>query len=175
MSIRSLFGSLLSVAIFLGYIGAAQAAVKVYNANADQGAPGDFLFCSAPAGSPCQLFGDPETVFGFQELADDGLGTVTLTSINIVRSSVSGPISLPLQFYGPGAFVFFRSASTKSISSPGVSTGPHGPSGTAPGKLVEWGVVSNWQITGFLFCKSSPVSYCNDTVGFPHGETILPP
>ena len=77
--------------------------------------------------------------------------------------------------FGPGAFVFIINVSTTSIAAPQTSNtsgvGAHGPSSTAPGGSVEWGVVSGFEITGFVFCITSPTAICSNA-GFSHGVTI---
>jgi len=50
-------------------------------------------------------------------------------------------------------------------------SGTHGPSGSGANESVEWGVVSGFQITGRVFCLSSPVGICFNAE-FSHGATI---
>ena len=84
-----------------------------------------------------------------------------------------GPDELT-SIFGPGAFIFLVNQSTSNITTPQVSNvtgvGGHGPSSTAPGSTTEWGIVSSYQITGLVYCISSPVAICNNA-GFSHGIT----
>jgi hypothetical protein len=176
MRLQLLLQALLIAATTVLLVGPAQAAVKSFDSSADNGTPGDFLGNSTNSCPPVTVRED--FLQGSVELEDDGLGTVTMNAIAIVIDNLVnlGPENL-VQVFGPGAFVFIETRQTESISAARVSNstgvGAHGPSGTAPGETTEWGVVSNWQTTGQLFCVASPVAICNNG-GFSHGATAAP-
>jgi hypothetical protein len=154
--------------------GSAQAAVKVFDASKNNGTPGDLISSGQTTCPPVMT--TPGALQGFAQLEDDGLGTVTMQDINISIPLVAdyGP-DLLTQAYGPGAFFFLTQSSTTSITGPHVSTtggiGAHGPSGTAPGETAEWGIVSGWTISGYVYCASSPTALCGNN-GFQHAATI---
>jgi hypothetical protein len=144
-----------AVAIISIAAGSAQAAVKFFSSDKDNGIPGDVLF-------------------GNVELADDGLGTVTISGLNSI-SEANADIPNLDNLFGPGAFFFLELSATSSLAGPHVSNtggiGGHGPSSTSPGASAEWGVVSGWQVTGFTYCLSSPVDICNENT-YSHGSTV---
>ena len=153
--------------------GSASAAVKYYNSDAANGAPGDTRRISINL-CPPTTFGAGE-IFGFQKLIDDGLGTVTLDGIEINTASLtdlSGDLLVPV--FGPGAFIFIDSDIERTRSGLATSTtsgvGGHGPSGTDPGQSAEWGLVTGFVASGGAFCIASPVTICNQN-GFSHGAT----
>ena len=173
ISIRRIVLPLL-VALFLGLAGSASAVVKFYSADKDNGTPGDNFRTSINVCPPFAL--TPGVVEGFHRLNDDGLGTVTLEFFENDNSTLTDLDAEQLTpIFGPGAFIFIDNTSTINISGPHVSTtsgvGAHGPSNSAPGGSVEWGLVSGFVITGQAFCISSPVGICNQA-GFIHGQTI---
>lgn len=156
----------------------AGAAVKFYSMDKENGKQPDDVLNVVGFCPPTQTNLRGQVNEGFFSVSDDGLGTVTLDSINITvdgltNLSASGGQLVPV--FGPGAFIFSVGKSTTSINSPAVSNtsgiGAHGPSSTAAGGSAEWGLVTGWQITGFSFCLSSPVEICNDNVS-PHGTTV---
>jgi hypothetical protein len=154
--------------------GTAQAAVKAYSSSNDNGSPGDTRGISINVCPPITT--SIGVLEGHVLLDDDGLGTVTLSEISDVQDVIIDPGVGPLiSVFGPGAFVFIDARLTRNIVSPQSSNssgiGAHGPSSTAAGASTEWGILSAWQITGFLFCLSSPVAICNEN-GFSHGTTI---
>ena len=163
--------------VVLSLAGSAQAVVKFYSSDPDNGEPGNLVRISINLCPPA--ISTPDGGGGFYELDDGGAGTVTLSTVvdccaGSGLTDLSGGILVPI--FGPGAFIFIDSGTTRSISAPGVSNtsgvGSHGPSGTDPGESVEWGVISGWEITGRQFCLSSPVNICNQA-GFAHGATIF--
>jgi hypothetical protein len=169
---RSL-GILIAVLV-LSLAGSAQAGVKFYDASKANGTPADgFLNSTGLCPPAVTTLGD---TFGFMELSDDGLGTVTLEKFSSETDIIAdlGPQQLQGAF-GPGAFVFIINQSTTSTTAPGLSNvsgiGAHGPSSTASGSSAEWGIVSGFQITGLTFCIGSPVTICFNA-GFVHGVTI---
>ena len=155
--------------------GPASAAIKFYDSSPDNGTVNTSKLVAIGACPPVQTL-NPSG--GYKKIRDDGLGTVTLEEFVQCCGPGSttdiGPDALT-GIYGPGAFIFVETASTRSIASPHVSNtsgiGLHGPSGTAPGQSAEWGVVSGFEMTGTIFCISSPVTICNQA-GFSHGATI---
>jgi hypothetical protein len=162
--------------IVLGLAGSAQAAVKLYSSDRNNGERGDQFRISIGTCPP--VVSTPDTLGGYIEISDDGLGTVTLeqflqccggSGITDLGPSVLNPL------FGPGSFIFILGSTTQTISAPHASLssgiGTHGPSGTAPGQSAEWGVVSGFELTGFTFCVSSPVDICNEN-NFSHGATI---
>jgi hypothetical protein len=159
--------------LVLSLAGSAQAAVKFYDSNPNNGTPGDRLL-NTPGLCP-PMRSTPDVVFGFMQLADDGLGTVTMMqhSQQVLEFTDLGAEVLT-QVLGPGAFIFIDNKATTSIVLPATSNtsgiGAHGPSGTAPGESAEWGVVSGFVITGRLFCLSSPTTICTNA-GLTHGAT----
>jgi hypothetical protein len=168
----------LAAVVALGLASSAQAAVKFYDASIANGTPGDSIVSTPEFCPPVQTtFGDRE---GYSRVLDDGLGTVTLAEQVITEATIgdiAGPDNPLIALFGPGAFVFADVQSTVSTSVANISNtsgvGAHGPSGTAPGETVEWGIVSGFQITGAGFCVSSPTSICTQQVG-GHGFTFLP-
>jgi hypothetical protein len=167
--------TLVTISIITLSTSSAHAAVKAYDSSADNGTPGDFVTSTVNLCPPVQT--SPGILFGNAILEDDGLGTVTVSSLNIeIESGLDiGPAQL-VPVFGPGAFFFVELASTQSGASGHVSNtsgvGAHGPSGTAPGESAEWGVTSGWVMTGFSFCASSPVLICNNDPRFSHGATV---
>jgi len=166
-------GLLLGVAV--GLAGPSSAAVKFYDSSQLSGAPGDERRVTADFCPPVAT--TLGSLQGFTQLADDGLGTVTLVELEDVsnnRVDVGPELLLPL--FGPGAFVFIDVAVTRSVAGPQLSNasgvGAHGPSSSASDASVEWGVISGWQITGTNYCVSSPVEVCNEN-GFGHGVTLI--
>ena len=146
------------IVLVLSLAGAAQAGVKFYDASRNNGSPADgFLNSTGLCPPAVTTLGD---TFGFMELSDDGLGTVTLEEFSSETDIVAdlGPEQLQGAF-GPGAFVFIINQSTTSTSAPQVSNasgvGAHGPSITTPGSSAEWGILSGFQITGLTFCIAS--------------------
>lgn len=170
-ALRPLFLALSTAAVAATPSGAA---VKVYDSSSLSGAPGDERRVALDLCPPVDL--TPGSLEGFSRLLDDGLGTVTLELLEDVSDNLVdvGPDAL-LTLFGPGAFVFLDVAVTRSAVGPHVSNdsgiGAHGPSSTAPGDSVEWGVVSGWQITGTSYCLSSPAAACNEN-GFAHAATV---
>jgi hypothetical protein len=168
--------SILALVAALSLAGTAQAETKLYSSDRNNGNPGDSLLSATNLCPPLQM--TARELFGFDEITDDGLGTVTLEqhSTQINNFIDLGPDELTLTF-GPGAFVFINNQSTRTITAPHISNttgiGGHGPSATAPGATAEWGVVSGWAITGLRFCLSSPIGICNEN-GFAHGASISP-
>jgi hypothetical protein len=169
------FESLVAIVV-LGLAGSAQAAVKFYSSDRNNGERGDQFRISIGTCPP--VVSTPDSLGGYIEISDDGLGTVTLeqflqccggAGVTDLGPSVLNPL------FGPGAFFFAVGSSTRTISAPHVSLssgiGTHGPSGTAPGQSAEWGVVSGFELTGFAFCVSSPVAICNEN-NLSHGATI---
>ena len=169
-----LFRSLLTAAFLVAFAGTSQAAVKSYDASPENGTPGDNRAITIRVCPPITT--QPASLFGFNIIDDGGAGTVTLLEANQQDKRLVdlGPDRLT-PIFGPGAFIFIDFALTRKTPVGNVSNtsgvGGHGPSGTAPGETVEWGVVSGWEITGFAFCVSSPVTICNQN-GFSHGATI---
>jgi hypothetical protein len=168
---------LFTVAAALLLAGSAQAAVKFYDASMENGTPGDTRVNTNNLCPPTQT--TPGILEGRYMLTDDGLGTVTMEfSLEIDNlldlSAESGQL---ISLFGPGAFIFSLSGATRTISPPAVSNttgvGAHGPSSTSPGSSTEWGLISGWAITGFVFCLSSPTTICTDNVA-PHGSTAGP-
>jgi hypothetical protein len=158
----------------MGLVQPAEAAIRVYDASERGGTPGDERRVSLGLCPPVETtFGSLE---GSTRLADEGLGTVTLVSLHDVSNNRVdvGPDALTALF-GPGAFVFLDVAVTRFVAQPQTSNasgiGTHGPSGTAPGGSVEWGVLSGWQITGTTYCVASPAAVCDEN-GFAHGVTL---
>jgi hypothetical protein len=164
-----------ALVLALGIAGHARAAVKFYSADPSNGTPGDFSRYTATLSPALQT--TPGTIFGYQQITDDGTGTVTLDLANITRNLTDIGPEILNPIFGPGSFVFAVSATTTTIAAPGVSNvsgiGAHGPSGTAPGQSIEWGVISGFQTTGFIHCIGSPVALCNEN-GSAHGTTINP-
>jgi hypothetical protein len=152
----------------------AQAAVKFYDSSIANGEPTDSFAKFTVLCPPVQTFLD--NLEGYHHLSDDGLGTVTLEEFVLSTDSTfdSGPNDF-VPFFGPGAFFFLQQNKSTTIAAPASSNtsgvGAHGPSGTAPGESVEWGIVSGFEVTGFTFCISSPVDACNEN-NFSHGSTI---
>jgi hypothetical protein len=164
--------------VVLSLAGSAQAVVKFYSSDPDNGTPGNTSRISINLCPPA--ISTPDQIGGFIELDDGGSGTVTLSNVVYCcagsgLTDLSGGILIPI--FGPGAFIFIDAATTTTISAPGVSNtsgvGAHGPSGTDPGESIEWGVIGGWEITGAQFCLSSPVTICNEN-GFAHGATVFP-
>jgi hypothetical protein len=158
--------------------GSANAEVKSYDSNANNGSPGDQKRISINLCPPVVITAN--TLLGYQKITDNGTGTVTLDHTNANTTQItdlSGDLLVPV--FGPGAFIFIdgqikRKAGPTTSNTSGI--GGHGPSGTGPGQSAEWGVVSGWTSTGFQFCISSPITICNQN-GFSHGATtgyILP-
>jgi hypothetical protein len=151
----------------------AEAAIKVYDSSKENGTPGDNVLYSFNLCPPIQT--TPDLLEGHSTIIDDGLGTVTLSEHTVVTDQVTDISGNQLVgTFGPGAFFFGVGFNTRSTSIPNVSQtsgiGAHGPSSTAPGASVEWGVLSGFTVTGFSFCISSPVAICNENVT-PHGAT----
>jgi hypothetical protein len=172
-SVRTLTFTLALVAI-CSLAGSAQAAFKAYSSSSENGTPGDGRGINANTCPPVTT--SIGVLEGHVLLQDDGLGTVTLDEISDVQNQIVDPGVGPLvPVFGPGAFVYIDARLTRSVSAPHVSNtsgiGAHGPSSSAPGASVEWGIISGWEITGFLYCVASPVSIC-DQNGFAHGSTI---
>ena len=153
----------------------AAAAVKLYDSSPNNGQLTQNTLVAIGACPPVQSL-NPSG--GYKKIIDDGLGTVTLEEFVQCCGTGSttnlGPDALT-GIFGPGAFIFVQNASTRSLPTPHVSTtsgiGAHGPSGTDPGESAEWGVISGFELTGLIFCISSPVTICNQN-GFSHGATI---
>lgn len=153
-----------------------QAATKSYDSSPTNGLPGDVLNSATNLCPPIQT--DAGQLQGSAVLADDGTGTVTLSSLDVTVVFLGdlGPDQLTPTF-GPGAFVFIDSTANQSPA-PGQTSnasgiGAHGPSGSAPSESTEWGVLSGWSATGYRFCISSPTGICNNA-GFVHGVTVAP-
>ena len=166
------FRSMLLALTLFAVTSSAHAAVKSYDATANNGTPNDSFAFTITSPTLRTTIGDPT---GVTELNDDGAGTVTLNGISLSNNNMTdlgedvlGPA------LGPGAFIFVNRNERRfvALSQPSNSSGvgTHGPSSTAPGSSVEWGVVSGWQATGGTFCISSPPTVCN-TNGFAHGGT----
>jgi hypothetical protein len=173
MLIRTLFAVLPLLAVVAS---GAHADLKVYDRSINNGLPGDLIGSSPETCPPVQVTAG--NIQGYTNLEDDGLGTVTLLEhVNALRvlTDFTGPGNDLVSLFGPGAFYFRTSENIFSTSSPQVSNssgiGAHGPSATAPGGSVEWGVVSSWEATGTSFCISSPVTTCQGVAG-AHGVTI---
>ena len=165
--------AVLAVAAVLTVASSAQAVVKTYDSSVANGLPGDFINATTNLCPPVQV--SPGLLNGNTTLDDDGAGSVSLdTSIQLTTIIDLGPDQLVTTF-GPGAFIFIDSKSSRVNNPPGgsvhASVGPG--DSTAPGGSVEWGVVSGWSYTGAQFCLSSPVTICNQA-GFAHGATISP-
>ena len=162
----------LTAAAVLLLASSAHAVVKSYDSSQTNGLPGDNIRAST---NLCPPVSTSEGVLqGNTILEDDLAGSVSLdTSIQVTALTDLGPDQLVVTF-GPGAFIFIDSRSSRTNNPPGgsvhASVGPT--DSTAPGGAVEWGVVSGWSISGALFCVSSPVSICNQA-GFAHGSTTL--
>jgi hypothetical protein len=180
--------TLLIALVAVGLAGSAQAARKVYDSSTENGVPGDFFNIAVNLCPPVQF--SPGIIQGHVRLLDDGLGTVTMDTLDIqLQTPIDlGPDQLVITF-GPGAFIFIESATTSISTAVGAGyndlpdgvghpsntsgVGAHGPSGTAPGETTEWGLVTGWVQTGFQFCLSSPVTICNGA-GFGHGQSVFP-
>jgi hypothetical protein len=170
---RLLFVSMAAVGLLLS--GSARASIKVYDASRENGTPGDNVLYSFNLCPPIQTTLD--ILEGHSTIVDDGLGTVTLIEHAVVTDQVTDISGNQLVgTFGPGAFFFGVGFNTRSTTIPNVSQtsgiGTHGPSSTAPGASVEWGVLSGFTVTGFSYCISSPVAICNENVT-PHGMTAI--
>jgi len=165
-----------AIAMIFSFAGSADAAVKYYDSSQNNGKTANFLNWATNLCPPQQT--TPGILQGFAKMTDDGLGTVTLTEheVHITTLIDLGPDQLTTTF-GPGAFIFIDAKTTAAPSPNQVSTtatvGAHGPSSTAPGDSVEWGLTVGWASTGAQFCLSSPVTVCNGAA-FQHGQTITP-
>ena len=153
--------------------GSAQAVVKTYDSSPANGLAGDFITTATDICPPVQV--SPDLLHGNTTLEDDGAGSVSLdTNIQLSTQIGLGPDQLTVTF-GPGAFIFVDSRTTRVNNPAGGSV--HASTGagadTDPGGTVVWGIVSGWAYTGAQFCVSSPVATCNQN-GFLHGTTISP-
>ena len=162
--------------VLAGLAGSASAELKYYDASNNNGLVGDFWNTATNLCPPQQT--TPGILQGFAKIEDTGTGTVTMVQreVHITTLIDLGPDQLTVTF-GPGAFIFID-AKTTGAPTPGQTSnvtgiGAHGPSSTAPGSSVEWGIISGWAATGGQFCVSSPTSIC-DNAGFGHGQTVTP-
>ncbi len=167
---------ILVAVLVLSLAGSAQAVVKFYSSDPDNGTPGNTSRISINLCPP--FISSPDTLGGFTKLTDNEAGSVELTEFRICCAGsgitdLSGDILIPI--FGPGAFIFINSGAQTDISAPHVSTdgaGPGVPASTTAGSgAIAWGVVSGFVPTGQLFCQASPVAICNEN-GFSHGMTI---
>ena len=167
---------ILVAVLVLSLAGSAQAVVKFYSSDPDNGTPGNTSRISIDLCPP--FISTPDSVGGFTKLTDDEAGTVELTEWVLCcagsgLTDISGDILVPI--FGPGAFIFVQSNGTTSISSPASSSDGAGPgapaSTTASTGSIAWGVVTGFVTTGTNFCLSSPVEICNQN-GLAHGLTI---
>jgi hypothetical protein len=154
--------------------GTADAAVKYYSGDVDNGTPGDNFVISGDLSPPVTV--TPNSIEGHSRIVDDGLGTVTLSEVNFVQDSlIDVPTERIVTILGPGAFFFSDRRATTFLTAPQVSNtsgiGAFGPSSTAPGAGAEWGVLSTWDITGVAFCASSPATICAQASSV-HGQTV---
>jgi len=168
------FLQILIAAVVLSLAGSAQAVVKFYSSDPDNGTPGNTTRISINLCPP--FISTPDAVGGYTKLTDDEAGTVELTDWVLCCAGsgitdISGDILIPI--FGPGAFIFVDSNGTTSISAPASSGAGAGTAtaSTAPGGAIAWGVVSGFITTGVNFCVSSPAEICN-TNGLAHGMTI---
>ena len=166
----------MAIAMIFSFAGSANAEVKVYDSSRNNGKTADFLNWATNLCPPQQT--SAGILQGFAKMGDDGLGTVTLLEheVHITTLIDLGPDQLTTTF-GPGAFIFIDAKTTGAPNPNQVSTttgiGAHGPSSTAPGDSVEWGLTSGWAVTGAQYCISSPVTVCNGAA-FQHGQTVQP-
>ena len=166
---------ILVAVVVLSLAGSAQAVVKFYSSDPDNGTPGNTSRISIQLCPP--FISSPDTVGGYSKLTDDEAGTVELTEYVLCCAGsgvtdISGDILIPI--FGPGAFIFVLSNGTTSISAPASSSdGAAGASAstTPTTGSIAWGVVSGFVTTGVNFCSSSPVELCNQN-GLAHGMTI---
>ena len=167
---------ILVAVLVLSLAGSAQAVVKFYSSDPDNGTPGNSVRISIELCPP--FISTPDNVGGFTKLTDDEAGTVELSELvqccaGSGLTDLSGDILIPI--FGPGAFIFIDAGTTTTITTPASSTDGAGPgaaaSTTASTGSIAWGVVSGFVRTGTFFCLASPVAICNEN-GFSHGMTI---
>jgi len=156
--------------VLIHWSGTSFAATKTYSSSIDNGAPGDSILATTTLCPPVQT--TLGTIEGFSIIEDDGAGSVSLH----FQSQRSNQVNFgPEQFeplFGPGSFIFVDRRESRTNVPPGgmVHVGLSG-SGTDPGELAVWGIISGWSMSGNQFCASSPVSICNNA-GFTHGITV---
>ena len=78
--------SFLTTVLILGLAGSAEAAVKFYNSDADNGTAGDFLNIATNLCPPTQT--TAALLQGYSEIEDNGLGTVTMNNISITIATL---------------------------------------------------------------------------------------
>ena len=162
----------LLVLILLLFAGSASAEMKSYDTSAENGTPGDTILTATEFCPP--IITTPGVRFGYSFIEDDGLGTVSLENVQLSQGVTDiGPDFLE-SIFGPGAFVFISNSAT--VTNVGSGGSPHvsaSGSGTDPGEIAVWGIVSGWTATGSQFCISSPVAICGGA-GFVHGASVGP-
>ena len=166
---------ILVAVLVLSLAGSAQAVVKFYSSDPENGTPGNTSRISINLCPP--FISSPDTIGGFTKLTDDEAGTVELSELvqccaGSGLTDLSGDILVPI--FGPGSFIFIDAGTTTSITTPHSSS--DGASGASASTVattgsIAWGVVSGWVITGLQFCLASPVAICNEN-GFSHGMTV---
>ena len=96
--------------------GSSEAAVKYYDASKNNGTPGETFLNSTSLCPPART--TLGTSFGFFEITDDALGTVTLSRFQSEGETVADLVAEDgLQsIFGPGAFVFIINVSTTTVA-----------------------------------------------------------
>ena len=155
--------NLIVVAALMAIASPALAVVKVYDADAQNGIPGDQIQYTSTQCPPIQP--SPGTLEGRTILTDNGTGTVTMTSANQEAVTKIDFPDLTVAF-GPGAFVFIDATAFVNVQ-----TVPLGSGSTDPGGTVTWGVISGFTVTGVGFCIASPQTICTASAQLPHGST----